>query len=120
MAVKKTVRLPASSLIETVLAMVLIGVVFSITTMIIVNVSRAGFTNEKMEAFAIAGELAQSTIKDQQFFDETITIGNYEAVRSVEDYDHTPNLKLLKIQVYRQDEKLLATRRQLVRIVENE
>ena len=120
MALNKNGRLPAASLIETVLAMVLIGIVFGITTMIIVNVSRAGFTNEKMEAAAIAGELAEEAIADQRFFDETIPIGDYEAVRSVEDYDYAPNLKLLKIQVYGQDEKLLAVRRQLIRILENE
>lgn len=114
MVVTRHDRLAASSLLEVVIAMVLMGIVFGISATIIANAGKAGFTQEKFGAMLVADDVANITRQQHSFFDENTTIGGYDVVKIVERYEDSKKLIRLKIEVYNQNGHLLFTRQQLI------
>lgn len=116
MVLKRIVRVSGSSLIELVVAMVLMAVVFSISAAIVANVGRAGFSGEKFGGMAVINEVATATQQAGTYFPEQLTRGIYTVVKSVGFYEGNPQLAVLKIEVYGRGGHLVAVQRQLIGI----
>lgn len=120
MVLKRILRVSGSSLIEVVVAMVLIAVVFSVSAAIVANAGRAGFSGEKFGGMAVISEVAAETQKAGTYYSEQLIRGIYTVVKSVGFYEGNQQLVFLKIEVYGQEGHLVAVRRQLINIQEHE
>lgn len=96
--INKTI--PAFTLLESMVAMVVVMIVFSLTTITILNVSTSGVSKQKQYAIAQAKMLRNQTMKTQRFIDEEMSLGNVRINKSFEATATQQNLKKMMIEAF--------------------
>jgi hypothetical protein len=111
----KNNRCAAFTLIEAVVAIVIVMACFWLSGMIYVNLLRADARAEKLRAFAITKSISVESCKNHAFFDETITIDSVLFVKkTIENYNDYAKLKVLNVETFNNADRKLASYKQIV------
>ncbi|MCR6641070.1 MAG: hypothetical protein NVV82_19280 [Sporocytophaga sp.] len=107
-------KIKASSLIEVVVAMVVMVITFGVGMMIYHNILRSGINLQNVKAEMLLSKISEETIRSRSYFDEDINEGELIVRKKVGKYQNNALLLLLEIQVYSKEEKLLAESNNLI------
>jgi type II secretory pathway pseudopilin PulG len=109
-----TRRLPAATLVETIVAMVIILVVFGIVTTVFVQATLTTASLKKLKAVQLANIYMEQTSEEKTFFDEETTKEDYKIVRQVTAYQGHTNLWKVSIVIYDNNDQLLEQQNRLL------
>ncbi len=107
-------KIKASSLLETIVAMVILVAVFTIAIMIFVNVTATGFNFQKIHANNLLKNLSRQTVKEMKLYDENLEVNNILVVKKVSKYQEQKGLFVLELSAFNKDSIKLAQRRELI------
>jgi len=108
-------QIQSSTLVESLIAMVVIVVCFGIGVMIYVNVLNSDKHNMKMKAVLIMNNEAIDTKKNKNFIDYEKQVGDFRIMRIISPYQQCEDLFYLKfIAISINTEKTIATHDELV------
>jgi hypothetical protein len=108
------VKLQASSILEVVIAMLLVTIIMSISMVIFSNIMKSSFNTRKIEAFARIKVLSIATKKEKRFITEEYLEADYKIQKQVENYANTSGIIQIKWFAEDKDKKLLAEYREIV------
>jgi len=103
-------RLSAATIVETIVALVIILVLFGITTTLVVQITTSSFSVKKIKAGQLIQQYAVQTGKEKAFFDEEWVRDEFSVQRAVVEYGKRPNLVAVTFSVY--NNKQLVSRQQ--------
>lgn len=106
--------LKASTLVESLIAMVILIVCMGIGTMVYTNVLNSDKERKVLHASLLANEEFLKTTSGKSYLDAIKQEGEWTLQKTVEKYDQTENLFLVSITVLDRDKKIIAIRRDLI------
>jgi Tfp pilus assembly protein PilE len=106
--------LKASTLMESLIAMVILVVCLGIGTMIYTNVLNSDMERKQLHAALLANTEAIAIKSEKNYLDAEWQIDNWTIKKTVEKYNETENLFLLSIVVLDRDHKIISVRRELI------
>ena len=112
--VKLEYKLKASTLIESLIAMVIIVVCVGIATTIYVNVLDSDKQRQKLKAALLLDDIAIKTKAGKNFLDEEMTIENWKIKKTVGRYKDYSNLYQFTLKVIDSENKRIALRNELI------
>jgi len=107
-------QLKASTLVESLIAMVILVVCLGIGTMVFTNVLNSDAERKKLHATLLANEEALKTKSEKMYLDGEEKNGDWTLKRTVQKYEGSENLFLLSIAVLDQDRKIIVVHRELI------
>jgi len=108
-------KLKASTLIESIIAMVIIVVCFSVAVMIYVSVLDSDKQRVKLKAIQMLNEEATRIKNEKNFIDEQKAVNNWIINKKVEHYSGADSsLYLLSLVVTDSTGKIIARRNELI------
>lgn len=105
-----------STLIETLVAMVIVVISFGSGMMVYLNVSGNSSTSKKSDACLVLQEVYHETMLQEDFFDENTETKGLTVEKKIEDYEGSDNLFVLRISVFSGEHKLLVDYREIISI----
>lgn len=107
-------QLKASTLVESLIAMVILIVCLGIGTMVFTNILNSDKERKELHASLLANEFALKVKAQQNFLDDEEEIGEWTLKKTVEKYKDADNLYQLSIAVIDGDHKIVLVRRELI------
>lgn len=107
-------KLIASTLIETVTAMVIVTLVFGLGSGTYVNVMSADNHIQKLKARQILNGISAESKKKKMYLDEKTSIEGFSIIKIVTPYNNSQELSLLTLKAFDIKQKLIAQRKELV------
>jgi Tfp pilus assembly protein PilV len=107
-------RLKASTLMESLIAMVILVLCLGIATMIYSTVLTSDRERKQLTASMIANEEVIRVKAEKDFLDSEYEVNGYIIKKEVEKYEQTENLYLLSIVVLNAERKTIYTRKELL------
>jgi hypothetical protein len=101
----KNIKLKAATLVETIIALVIILVIFGIVTTFLVQVSLNSFSLQPARAAQLFNSYAAATDEKKSFFDEEIEQEGLIINREMIDDHPLPGLVHIKFRVYDKNRK---------------
>ncbi len=111
---KITTKISASSLFETIIAMMVIMIVFGIAMTIYVNVMKNSTSLAELKASLKLDEIAKDTKANKSYFDEHFEDESTVIEKVVKKYNGQEGLLLLDIQAFDKTNKKLAERKEII------
>ena len=108
-------RLSAATIVETLVAMVIILVVFGITTTVLVQTSVSSFSVKKIKAAQLVNTLFAKSINEKAFFSEEVNLDGWVIKKDVQPYYRNNNVLAIRITVLDNDSKELDKEQRLIR-----
>jgi hypothetical protein len=108
-------RLSAATIIEAIVAMVIILVLFGITTTVLVQTSVHSFSIKKIKATQLVNTYFTKTATEKAFFNEEIVLDDLTIRKEVQPYSRNEDLLAVKITVLDNNDKELETGQRLMR-----
>jgi hypothetical protein len=108
--VKLNFKIGAFSIIESMVAMVIVVLMFSLSVMVIANVTSTGITREKQDAYIFAQTMRNETLKNKRFIDEILEVKGLIIEKTILDYNRNEQLKVLLIEVLKNEEQLFESK----------
>lgn len=112
--VKLNEHLKASTLLESIIAMVIVLVCFTIATMIFVNITNSDKQRLKLKALTVLNREAIETKKSNLLLDEEKIIHPFTVKKVVERFPETDNLYKLLLIAKDSTGKTIAVRNELI------
>lgn len=114
MAVLKD-KIKGSTLVETLVAMIIVMLAFGIGLMIYLNVIQSSGAQQKLNAQLQMNRIAIETKGKNLFVDDEYSMENLKLVKTIQSYSgESDKLKLLKIEAFDGNGKKLSERKELV------
>ncbi|MBI4646420.1 MAG: hypothetical protein HY738_07460 [Bacteroidia bacterium] len=107
-------KIAAVSLIEAIVAMVIIMLVYSASVMIFVNTSEAGNASVKLKAWSALEEYINRTVNEKNYIDEKTKAGNLILTRKTAAYENIEGLLTIEFKACRSDGRTLVTRKIII------
>lgn len=107
--VKLKHKIKAFTILESMAAMVIVMIVFGLTTMVLLNVTSSGVNNQKRNAHALVAQLRNETMLNRRFLDETFEVNEIRIEKQIKDYGDHDRLKELSIVAFSGKKKLIHT-----------
>ncbi|MBN8696075.1 MAG: hypothetical protein J0L87_06060 [Bacteroidetes bacterium] len=107
-------KIKASTLVESLVAIVLIMLSMGFATLIYINVLSSDKQLDKHRAILFLNKYALEAIAKDEMFDSEITFENYLIEKKIEKYPYSDNLYLFKLALLNMDGKEIFVRRQLI------
>ena len=107
---KLNFKIGAFSIIESMVAMVIVVIMFSLSAMVIANVSSTGISREKQDAYMLAQSMRNETLKNKRFIDEVVNVKKIVIEKTILDYNRDDKLKILQIEVLKGEEQLFESK----------
>ena len=104
-----TKKLPASSLVEVTVGMVLISMVIGFALMIFTNVSLSATNLSKLHYQLVLQSIAQETVRNQTFYNETQQDEVVTIQKAVQQHPDAEGVWLIELQAVRADQVTVAT-----------
>ena len=117
MALLRNNHLKASSLIEVVVAMVILSVTFTVCLMVFNNITRSTYSLRQMKYSLILQNLKLKTEQEKSYFDEVISEENEIVYKKVSHYNNRENLILLEFEVVDAGNEVIAERKDLIYLI---
>ena len=114
--VKLNHTLKASTLLESLIAMIIIVVCFGVATMIYSNVLDSDKQRLQLKAILVLNEEAIELKKGKTFLDSEKQNGDWVIKKIVEKYPQTENLYTISLSVIDRNGRIIATRNELIPI----
>jgi len=116
LAVGSGQRLKASTIVETLTAIVLISIAFGIGVLIYLNtISNQSITVEQ-QANMVLQEAAIATKTNERYISETFNFKNFIIERVVKPYGETKDLYLIELSAFNTEEELVSRYQELTYI----
>lgn len=106
--VKLNNKIKAFTILESMVAMVIVMIVFSLSSIVVINVSSSGVTQQKRTGHTLIRALRNETLKEKRFIDEVFTVEEMTIEKQILDYPGNEHLKVLLI------EALIGTKKVIV------
>lgn len=107
-------KIKASTLVESMIAMVVVMVSFGIATAVYVSVLSSSDEMQKLKSRTILQKLAIEIRQNHLFLDERTSIDDIIVEKKVVSYNNQKNLFQLKLIAFDQNEKKLAEYNELI------
>jgi hypothetical protein len=104
-----TKKIQAATLIESLIAMVIVMLSFGIATTVYVNVISSGNQLQKLKSELLLKRIASETIKAHLFLDEKITVDEITVQKKITSYNGSKDLLEISLQAFSSNEKLLCS-----------
>jgi Tfp pilus assembly protein PilV len=111
-----TKKITASTLLESLIAMVVVMVSFAIASAIYLQILSSGGEFQKLKAAALLQKIADETKQNRLYLDDNITVDQFVVEKKVVSYNGQKHLFHLKLKVFMQKEKQLAEYNELITI----
>lgn len=108
----KTIK--AFTILESMVAMVIVMIVFSLASIVVINVSSSGVTRQKHIAHVMIRNLRNETIQEKRFIDEAFELDNLRVEKTLLDYPGSEQLKVLLIEVLKEDKKIMENKELII------
>lgn len=108
------VKLKASTLIESIIAMVVVSVVFVVAMMTIGWGINAGQSPQITQANALIKNIGDQTESERRFFDESIELDGFVIEKTVTSENAANDLFRLKISVFNSEMELVKTQNRMI------
>jgi len=99
-------KIKAFSIIESMVSMVIVVVMFSLSAMVIANVTKSGITKEKQDAYILVKLLRNESLRNSRFIDEVVEVKGILIEKTILDYNKSEELKVLLIAASKGEKKL--------------
>jgi Tfp pilus assembly protein PilE len=109
-----TMKLKGATLIESMVAMIVVLLCFGIATMIYVNVMNSDSRRAELHAHLLLNEIAMKAKQQELFLDEEIHEGTLLITKKVETYKGVPGLIRLGIIARNEKDKIIATHNEII------
>lgn len=107
-------RLKATSIVESITAMVIILISFGVGMMIYMNVLRSEKLISKAKANLILNQVLGKTIEEKAFKNEKINKGNLRIIRSVSNYPDAPDAYAIKLEAFNMKEESILVIKEII------
>jgi len=107
-------KLKAYTLIETIIAMVIIMLVFGIAMMIFIKVMKTDRVVRQAEVFFKMNEILNQSKINNEFTDVTLSFDSYEIQRTLLAYEGSEKVKQLVIVAFDMEGKQIAEKIELI------
>lgn len=111
-------KLPAFSLVETIISMVIILTVITIAAISLSNVMDSNTSARQLKVISIVEQVLQETALNKTWYDEQFTLFEFEVVKKIETYDTEKKLAVITIEIYSPQGKIVQTFREIIMIHE--
>ena len=101
-------RLRSNSILEVLVALVIITIIFGIATTIFVRVTVSSRSETQMSAEQLLKAYAENTERNRQFFPEHVTRGTFRIERLAAPSKDYPNLWQIRYAIYGVKDSLLS------------
>ncbi|UII30394.1 hypothetical protein LVD17_19060 [Fulvivirga ulvae] len=108
------VKVAGSSLIEVIIASVIITAVFVLASLIFINVTRTSAGTVKLRAALIIEDLSIKTKESKEFVSKSYAFDNIIVERSIDAYEGVPGLVQIKFQARTVGNDFILERKELV------
>ena len=115
-----TAQVKASSLIETIVAMMIVMLVFFVATTIYVNVLRNSVSLGVLSAGQQLQTIAEETKKNKSYFSETVELENITIIKTCTSYGSSDQLYLLDLEAEDKSGRVIANHKELILKVQDE
>ena len=112
--VKLNAMLKASTLIESLIAMIIMVVCLAVGTMIYTNVMDSDKQHKQLRAALLLNKEADEVKTEKSYIDSETQVGDWMIKKVIKKYDQTENVYQLSLSVIDQDKKIIAVRNELV------
>jgi len=106
-------KLKAVSIIESLVALVILSITFGVGMMVYFNVLTNSAIPVRIKAIIIAEKVAHQTKVDKRYLNERLNIQNLHFNKTVKKYNYGESIYWLNIEVY-QNKKLLYNYKELI------
>lgn len=113
-------KLRASTLIEVLVAMVIISISFGIAMMIVMNLLKAQNNKSKIEAYFIANNIISQIKPDSKLIDEQIDFVNLYVEKTVTSSTKSKNIAIISVKVFDKTKRKIFEKKTLQIIQLNE
>lgn len=103
-------KIKAFTIVESMVSMVIVMLVFSLTSMVIVNVIKSGVSRDKQNAYMFVNAIRNETIQQARFIDETVEVNDILIQKTILEYKKSENLKVLLIEAFKGETKLFESK----------
>lgn len=108
------VKITASTLIEVIVAMVVLAIAFSIGIMIYFNILSSSGSYRAFETTLLLKQVAAETTHNKSYIDELIELENLTIQKSVSPYNGSKKVYLLELHAVDQHQKEHGVYKQLI------
>ncbi len=95
---------------ESMVAIVIVMIVFSMSSIVILNITSSGMSREKQNAYMLVKSLRNETILNHRYIDETVESNELIIEKTILDYGNSDALKILLIGAFKGKKKLFESR----------
>lgn len=106
----KLKKIQAFTILESMVAMVIVMIAFGLTSVTLINIASSGITKEKQQAAALAKLIRNETLQESRYLDETITFEDMTIEKMIVAHPLSGELKILQIEAYKDKEKLFESK----------
>ena len=107
MAKVKFIRLGSATLVETIIALVIILVIFAITAVVLIQTNSTSFSIKKLKAAQLIDQFADETGKDKSFFSDEKVVDLFKLQKKVEENSFKEKVVVVKFSVIDNNGKLI-------------
>lgn len=106
-------KVKSATLIEVIVAMIIIMTIFALSMMIYVRVLNSSISERQVRIGLILKKVAENTASSKRFFDETFDEDGFNIRKNITKYDNRENLIHLHLEItdggktFRRDELIL-------------
>lgn len=108
------VKITSSTLVEVIVAMVVLAIAFSVGIMIYFNILTGSGSYRSFETSLILKQIATETINDKSYIDETIEISDLTIQKSIKAYNGSKKIMVLELHAIDQNQKEHGIQKQLI------
>lgn len=110
------VKINSSTLVEVIVAMVVLAIAFSIGIMIYFNIISGSGSYRAFETNLILKQVASETIRNKSYIDESLEINDLTIHKAVSAYNGSKKVMVLELRAVDQNQKEHAVQKQLILI----
>lgn len=107
---KLNTKIKGFTLLETMVSIVVLMIVFSLSTLLINNLSSSGITREKQNAHLLVKNMRNEAIMQHRYVEEVIDVENITLVKSIAIYPKGADLHVLQITATKGDKLLFESK----------
>ena len=111
---KKPGKLNASTLIETIIAMIIVSISFGVGITIYANMQASGNPVYKTKAFREVDNIFHRSFHNQHFTTKKYQYGSIQIIRKLETYTKNENLKVLSVRALDAKGALIYRKRRII------
>jgi hypothetical protein len=104
----KLIRLSAATLVETIIALVIIMAVFGITAIVLIQTNTTSFSVKKIKADNFINQFANETEYAKSFFDDQKELGSFIVQKKIEENRFDLSVEFIKFSVFDRNGKLIS------------